>query len=635
MRRDDKRPRFGNNIVYYVLMALILMAAFGVFPRATSEEPQPRSIPLSELALAVKRGEVTKLLVKAEEVTADMVDGTKAISYKEVDNPLTQTLRNYGVTDAELSSVTLTIEQPVDVGWIGSLIWFLPVALLLAMYFFGRRGPLGGGVGQAFNFAKSRARQANIDRPEVKFGDVAGVEEAKQELAEVVDFLKEPDRFTSLGAHIPKGLLLVGPPGTGKTLLARAVAGEAGVPFFSISGSEFVEMFVGVGAARVRDLFEQAKKNAPCIIFIDEIDAVGRQRGSGLGGGHDEREQTLNQILTEMDGFEKNQNVVVMAATNRPDVLDPALLRPGRFDRRVTLDLPDVNGRLAILNIHARGKPLESDVDLEKIAKLTPGFSGADLENLMNEGALLAARRRKTHIGVAELEEAVDRVIMGPQRKGRKMSQREKLITAYHEAGHALVAHLLPDADPVHKISIVARGMTGGHTRLLPTEDRFLWSAPQLYDTLAYALGGRAAERLVFGEITTGAGNDLEQATKRARQMVSRFGMSDKIGPAVFGHDEYQVFLGRELTQMREYSDETANLIDVEVRRLIEEAERRAQAILSENRAKLDELAAALMEKETLRTEELVEILGPKQAKEAPVAATKLSPTATDTADPQ
>jgi len=423
-----------------------------------------------------------------------------------------------------------------------------------------------GSNNQALSFGKSRARMFMGNKPSVTFNDVAGVEESKQELAEVVEFLKYPDKFAALGARIPKGVLLIGPPGTGKTLLSKAVAGEAGVPFFSISGSEFVEMFVGVGASRVRDLFDQAKRNSPCIIFIDEIDAVGRQRGAGLGGSHDEREQTLNQILVEMDGFDSNTNVIVIAATNRPDVLDPALLRPGRFDRQVILDRPDIRGRIAVLEVHAKGKPLEKDVSLEVLAKQTPGFSGADLENMVNEAAILAARRNRKTISMSEMEEAIMRVVAGPERKSRLITEKEKMITAYHEVGHALVARMLPNVDPVHKITIIPRGMAGGLTMVLPGEDRGLGTKSQFEDQIAWGLGGRAAEETIFGEISSGASNDIEKATGIARQMVTRYGMSKKLGPIAFGKQEEMVFLGRDAGEQRNYSDEVAYEIDKEVR---------------------------------------------------------------------
>ena len=466
-----------------------------------------------------------------------------------------------------------------------------------------------GNSNQTFSFGKSRARMFVGNGPAVSFDDVAGVEEAKEELQEVVEFLKVPERFVSLGAKIPKGVLLIGPPGTGKTLLARAVAGEAGVPFLSISGSEFVEMFVGVGASRVRDLFEQAKRNSPCIVFVDEIDAVGRHRGAGLGGGHDEREQTLNQILVEMDGFDVNTNVILIAATNRPDILDPALLRPGRFDRRVVLDNPDVRGREQILNVHSKGKPLAEDIDMERIAKQTMGFSGADLANLVNESAILAARRNKVTITHDEFAESIDRVIAGPARKSRVVNEREKEITAYHEAGHALVGHILPKADNPYKVTIVARGMSGGHTRYLPDEDRNLWTKGQFQDMMAAAMGGRVAEEIIFEDVTTGASNDLEQATNIARTMVTRYGMSSKLGPRTFGKREELVFLGREISEQRDYSDKIAQDIDEEVFDLVEYAYQTATNVITDNKAKLSQLARYLIAHETVEGDELKEIL--------------------------
>lgn len=484
----------------------------------------------------------------------------------------------------------------------------IPVAVLAVFFLFMMRRL--GGAGGAIAFGRSRGKLIAQEEVGVTFDDVAGLDEAVEELREVVEFLKTPDKFRVLGGRIPKGVLLVGPPGTGKTLMARAVAGEADVPFFSISGSEFVEMFVGVGASRVRDLFDQSKRNAPCIIFIDEIDAVGRQRGSGLGGSHDEREQTLNQILVEMDGFDTSTSVIVMAATNRPDILDPALLRPGRFDRRVILDQPDINGRTAILKVHTNGKPLDKEVDLEILAKGTVGLSGADLANLVNEAAILAARRNKSTIGMLELEESVDRVIAGPERKSRKISPRDKEITAYHEAGHALVAKMLPNADPVHKISIVARGMSLGHTRQLPIEDRYLMTKSQFKDMLAGLLGGHTAEKLIFNEMSTGAQNDIEQATKIARAMVTSFGMSDKLGPRTFGRKEEMVFLGREISEQRDYSDKIAEQIDEEVYGLIEEAGETAHEILSKYHDRLVAVAKELMARETLEGDALETILG-------------------------
>jgi cell division protease FtsH len=462
-----------------------------------------------------------------------------------------------------------------------------------------------GANNQAMSFGKSRARMFTGTKPSVTFQDVAGVDESKEELAEVVEFLKYPEKFASLGARIPSGVLLVGPPGTGKTLLSRAVAGEAGVPFFSISGSEFVEMFVGVGASRVRDLFDQAKRNAPCIVFVDEIDAVGRQRGAGLGGSHDEREQTLNQILVEMDGFDSTTNIIVIAATNRPDVLDPALLRPGRFDRQVILDRPDIRGRQQILDVHCKGKPLDADVDIERLARQTPGFSGADLENLVNEAAILAGRRNKKTVGRQELTEAIDRVIAGPERKSRVITEREKVLTAYHEAGHALVARMLPNADPVMKVSIVARGMMGGYTRMLPEQERFFWTRRQFEAQIAVAMAGQVAEELVYGEKSTGASNDIQQATSLARRMVTEYGMSPKLGPLAFGRKDEMVFLGREISEQRNYSDQVAFEIDQEIRQIIDDAYATAERILSEHREQLDAITQLLIEHETIEGPEM------------------------------
>jgi cell division protease FtsH len=491
--------------------------------------------------------------------------------------------------------------------WSSLLFTLLPIAMIIGLVWFLLIRMRGAG-NQALNFGRSKARLFPSTNPAVTFNDVAGVDEAKAELEEVVEFLKSPDKFSALGARIPKGVLLVGPPGSGKTLLARAVAGEAAVPFFSISGSEFVEMFVGVGASRVRDLFDQAKRNNPCIVFIDEIDAVGRHRGAGLGGGHDEREQTLNQILVEMDGFDTSTNVIVVSATNRPDILDPALLRPGRFDRQVVLDRPDIKGRKGILEVHAKGMPLEDGVDLETVAKQTPGFSGADLANLVNEAAILAARRNKKKISFQELEEAIDRVIAGPERKSRIISDKEKEITAYHETGHALVARMLPNADPVHKISIIARGMMGGYTRLLPKEDRYLWTRSQFYDALATLLGGHCAEEIIYGETSTGPESDIEQATKIARRMVTEYGMSQKLGPRTFGRREELVFLGREVSEQKDYSEQTAQDIDEEVHRIIQHSYGLAKDILTTNKAKLVQMAQEIVAKETIEGEELEEL---------------------------
>ena len=485
------------------------------------------------------------------------------------------------------------------VDWGSIMLTFLPLLLFAAFIFFVFRSARGANT-QAFNFGKSRARLASGDKPTVTFADVAGIDESKGELQEIVEFLKSPQKFLALGARIPRGLLLVGPPGCGKTLIAKATAGEAGVPFFSISGSEFVEMFVGVGASRVRDLFDQAKRNTPCIVFVDEIDAVGRHRGAGLGGGHDEREQTLNQILVEMDGFDSNTNVIVLAATNRPDILDPALLRPGRFDRHVVIDQPDINGRKAILAVHAKGKPLAKDSDLEIIARQTPGFSGADLANLINEAAILAARRNRKDVSQKELEDSIDRVIAGPEKKGRVITKNERELIAYHETGHALAAKMLPNADPVHKISIVARGMMGGWTRFLPTEERHLETYDRFKDLMVVCLAGRAAEQVAFNELTTGAQNDLEKVTQIARRMITEFGMSQKLGPRTFGKREELVFLGKEIHEQQNYSDKIAEEIDAEVEQLVKDAYTKAVEIMMENKDRLKFIADFLIEKETI-----------------------------------
>jgi cell division protease FtsH len=495
------------------------------------------------------------------------------------------------------------------------LTYILPFVLFFGFWIFLMNQMQGGGS-RVMNFGKSKAKRMSVDAPKITFRDVAGVDEAVQELEEIKEFLENPKKFQSLGARIPKGVLLYGPPGTGKTLLARAVAGEAGVPFFSISGSDFVEMFVGVGASRVRDLFEQAKQNSPCIIFMDEIDAVGRHRGAGMGGGHDEREQTLNQLLVEMDGFEMKDNIILIAATNRPDILDPALLRPGRFDRQVVVDRPDRKGRKQILEVHTRGKPLGREIDLDTLAGQTPGFTGADLANLINEAALLTARSGNREISMKELEEGIMRVVAGPEKKTRVMSEKERLITAYHELGHAIVGHLLPNCDPVHKVSIISRGQALGYTISMPTEDKFLTSRAELTDTMAMTLGGRAAEEIVFGEITTGASNDLEKVTETAKQMVMRFGMSERLGPRVFGHDRGQPFLGREFSSEPDYSEEIAREIDDEIRRIVESAHQTAKGILSENRTGLDRISKLLLERETIDAKEFVALLEGKPASE-------------------
>ncbi len=624
MGSEDKDKSRNRSATYMFLALGISLLAFAVMPLATASNPNDAAatlVPISQVIQRAKAGEVARVAVpqQGNEVTVYYKDGTVERSLKEAGS-FGDYLQRMGVRDEQMPMVQVQQQQPSG-GWLpGFLGPLLPVliiggVIILLLVLFSRRRPsvsAGDQTGQAMQFARSRARVIVADRPSTTFADVAGADEAKEELAEVVDFLKHPEKYAALGARIPKGLLMIGPPGTGKTLLARAVAGEAGVPFLSISGSEFVEMFVGVGAARVRDLFEQARKNAPCIVFIDEIDAVGRHRGAGIGGGNDEREQTLNQILVEMDGFDARTNIIVVAATNRPDVLDPALLRPGRFDRQILLDRPDSKGRLAILQVHARGKPLDPEVDLEALAKATPGFSGADLENLLNEAALLAARRGSTAVEHADLQEAIDRVLAGPRRKSRVISPREKAITAYHEAGHAIVAHVLPHVDPVQKITIVSRGLTGGYTRVLPTEDRHLFTRSEFKETLAWALGGQAAEQLMFGEMSTGASNDIERATEIARRMVTEYGMSERLGPIAFGRKEGAIFLGRDVAENRNYSNEIAYEIDQEVRALMDEARETAQSILAERRDLLISLAETLIEQETIEGEQLAVILGEK-----------------------
>ena len=595
-------PRGRNTLVLVILLAIVAILVI----QFRAGAPQPERLYLNEVASQIAAGNVTRIVVDENNLEVIFRDGTSAFSRKEPTKTTVEQLVDLGLTPDSLASEKLQIEikQPSDWNTVVSLItYLLPGLLVVGLIFFMLRQAQGTN-NQAISFGKSRARMFTGDQPTVTFADVAGVEEAKEELQEVVEFLKEPEKFITLGARIPKGVLLIGSPGTGKTLMAKAVSGEAGVPFFSISGSEFVEMFVGVGASRVRDLFDQAKRHSPCIVFVDEIDAVGRQRGAGLGGSHDEREQTLNQMLVEMDGFDTDTNVIIMAATNRPDILDPALLRPGRFDRRVVLDRPDVRGREAILKVHVKGKPLEPEVNLATIAKATPGFVGADLENLVNEAAILAARRNKRTIGHKEFEESIERVIAGPERKSRIITPEEKKIVAYHEAGHAVVGHAIPEADPVHKVTIVARGMMGGFTMALPEEDRTLVSRNKLKADMAFMLGGRAAEELVFDDITSGASNDLERVTKVARNMVTRMGMSEALGPLVYGQKEELIFLGREISEQRDYSESIAERIDSEVRMLVQQAHERARTLLTQYRAQLDAVAQRLIEVETIdRTE--------------------------------
>lgn len=602
-----------NGFVY--LLILLAMVSLFYYNFVAPQERIP-TVPIDKVAGYVKAGQVEKISVSGDgdDLTVYLKPGNendKVASRKEHNVSLKDSLSAFGVTEEQYNAIgEITFERPSAWGDVmGILMQFIPLlGFGLILLFMLRQAQSGNN--QALSFGKSRARLFTGDKPTVTFADVAGVDEAKQELQEVVEFLREPEKFTALGARIPKGVLLVGAPGTGKTLMARAVAGEAGVPFFSISGSEFVEMFVGVGASRVRDLFDQAKRHSPCIVFVDEIDAVGRHRGAGLGGSHDEREQTLNQILVEMDGFDTDTKVIVIAATNRPDILDPALLRPGRFDRRVVLDRPDMNGRKAILEVHVRGKPLAPDVDLMNLARQTPGFSGADIENLVNEAAILAARRNRRAIGMEEFQEAIERVVAGPERKSRLISPEEKRIIAYHEAGHALVMNSLPHCDPVRKVTIVSRGMALGYTMNLPEDDHYLQSKAKFEDEIAGLLAGRAAEQLIFGDVTTGASNDLERATKLARAMVTQYGMNESLGPRTFGQKEELIFLGREIAEQRDYSEKVAQEIDAEIKRIITAAYEKATRLLTEKRDKLDELAKRLIEQETVEESELAEILG-------------------------
>jgi len=599
-----------SSIIYLLLfVAIIVMVVYQFQQQSATQEP----LTINELAADIQNGKVNRVVEDENRLRVIYPDDVEKESQKESDATLVQQLKELGVSTAALSPENIIIEVKPPSAWLGiatALGYFIPFILLAGVFWFVFRQAQGSN-NAAMSFGKSRARMFTGENPTVTFDDVAGIEEAKEELAEVVEFLREPEKFISLGARIPKGVLLVGPPGTGKTLLAKAVSGEAAVPFFSISGSEFVEMFVGVGASRVRDLFEQAKRHSPCIVFVDEIDAVGRQRGAGLGGSHDEREQTLNQMLVEMDGFDTDTNVIIVAATNRPDILDPALLRPGRFDRRVVLDRPDMRGREAILRVHVKGKPLSPDVDLAVLARATPGFVGADIENLVNEGAILAARRSKKVVDQIDLEEAIERVIAGPERKSRLINEEEKRIIAYHEAGHAIVANSIPEADPVHKLSITSRGMAGGYTIMLPEEDRTLMSRKKLYADMVGLLGGRAAESVVFDDITSGASNDLERVTKMARAMVTRLGMSPELGPMVYGQKEELIFLGREISEQRDYSEDVAQQIDKEVRKIVSEAYEHAESIIIEYRDKLDSVAQRLLEVETIKREEFEEIFPP------------------------
>jgi cell division protease FtsH len=600
--------RFFKSAAFPILLVVILafVAQRVISPGPSTESPSYNELVKPKTGL-IASGQVEEVTINTKDNTLD-VKQTSGDSFSTGYPPNTeQSLLN----ELEQNEVKTTVHGTGGSSLLSLLTYILPFVLFFGFWIFLMNQMQGGGS-RVMNFGKSKAKRMSVDAPKITFRDVAGVDEAVQELQEIKEFLENPKKFQSLGARIPKGVLLYGPPGTGKTLLARAVAGEAGVPFFSISGSDFVEMFVGVGASRVRDLFEQAKQNSPCIIFMDEIDAVGRHRGAGMGGGHDEREQTLNQLLVEMDGFEMKDNIILIAATNRPDILDPALLRPGRFDRQVVVDRPDRKGRRKILEVHTRGKPLGKQIDLDALAGQTPGFTGADLANLINEAALLTARQGHREISMQELEEGIMRVIAGPEKKTRVMSEKERLITAYHELGHAIVGHLLPNCDPVHKVSIISRGQALGYTISLPTEDKFLTSRAELTDTMAMTLGGRAAEEIVFGEITTGASNDLEKVTETAKQMVMRFGMSERLGPRVFGHDRGQPFLGREFSSEPDYSDEIAREIDDEIRRIVEAAHQTAKDLLNERRTELDRISKILLERETIDSEQFVALLDGK-----------------------
>jgi len=609
-------------IIYLLLfIAIIAMLVYNFSSQGTSAD----AMTINEVADAVQKGSVKKIVEDENRLRVVFNDGTTHESNIETNATLVQQLIDLGVQPSQLSSDRIMIEIKPPSAWLGiitALGYILPFIILGGVFFFIFRQAQGSN-NAAMSFGKSRARMFTGDHPTVSFDDVAGADESKEELKEVVEFLREPQKFIQLGARIPKGVLLVGPPGTGKTLIAKAVSGEAGVPFFSISGSEFVEMFVGVGASRVRDLFDQAKRHSPCIVFVDEIDAVGRQRGAGLGGTHDEREQTLNQLLVEMDGFDTDTNIIIMAATNRPDILDPALLRPGRFDRRVVLDRPDMRGREAILKVHVKGKPLAPEIDLAVMARATPGFVGADLENLVNEAAILAARRNKKVIGQPEFEEAIERVIAGPERKSRLISEDEKRVVAYHEAGHAVVIHSLAESDPVQKVSIIARGIAGGYTLALPEEDRTLMPRKKLMADLIGLLGGRAAEELVFDDITSGASNDIERVTQMARTMVTRLGMSEALGPMVYGQKEELIFLGRVISEQRDYSEAVAEQIDSEVRKLVSEAHDKAKAILVEHRDALDLIASRLLEVETISRDEFEKLFP------SPVARKRSTPVMT------
>lgn len=593
-------PKRRNSLIYVVVVALIISAVLMISNAGKSPSTE---ISLNTFVERVESGNIHKITVSDNKIDLELVDGSRQYTYKESGANIYEMLQGAGIKESVISQLPITIENNESSKfWTNLLVGLIPFLLIIGFFVFMMRSAQSSN-NQALSFGKSRAKLYDKGKQKTTFEDVAGCEEAKEELVEVVDFLKNPQKYRAIGAKIPKGVILVGAPGTGKTLLARAVAGEAGVPFFSISGSEFVEMFVGVGASRVRDLFNRAKRNAPCIVFIDEIDAVGRHRGAGMGGGHDEREQTLNQILTEMDGFETGTNVIVVAATNRPDILDPALLRPGRFDRRVVVDMPDLKAREAILEVHGRNKPLKQDVDLKKIAKSTPGFTGADLENLMNEAAILAAKLNKKKIGMEELEKSIEKVLMGPERKSRVLNKEEKKITAYHEVGHAVVGHMLPGCDPVHKISIISRGMALGVTWFLPEEDKHLNSRSKFEDELCSLLGGYTAEEVFFGEMTTGASNDLERATKIARNMVTKYGMSD-LGPIIFGDSHEEIFLGKDFGHIKNYSESSAAKIDDLIKKTLDKAYKHTKEIIVKYKDLITEIAEDLINEETLSAEQ-------------------------------
>ncbi|HBB56574.1 TPA: cell division protein FtsH [Patescibacteria group bacterium] len=604
-----KKFSFSKNVVTILLVFMIMAAVSSML---SGQFSQIREIPVSELVSEIKAGNVKSIKVEGSKLKVTLNDDSVAVSKKEDEAALSQTLSNYGVSAEDLAKISLDVKGPSGFGfWLGATLPFILPLLIIVFFFWMATRQVKGANLQSFSFGKTQARMISPDdkKEKVTFKDVAGISDVKEELNEIVEFLKYPKKFIDIGARIPKGVLLMGPPGSGKTLLARAVAGEAGVPFFHLSGSEFVEMFVGVGASRVRDLFKVAKSNAPAIIFIDEIDAVGRHRGSGVGGGHDEREQTLNQILVEMDGFEPHEKVIVLAATNRPDVLDPALLRPGRFDRRVTLDLPDVKEREEILDIHSKGKPFAEDVKLKVIAERTPGFSGADLQNLMNEGAILAARDGRKKISQYDLIRSIEKVMLGPERKSHLLTKEEKKITAYHEAGHALVSSVLPHADPVHKVSVVSRGRAAGYTLKLPVEERHLYTKAHFLDEIAVAMGGYTAEKIIFGDITTGASNDLKYATEVARSLVVRYGMSDKIGPVAWGGRYEPIFLGKDFSSEKDYSESVAKEIDAEITRIMGEGQKKAEENIIKYRQVLDEIANVLIEKETIENDEFDAII--------------------------